>query len=355
MALLHFDGFETYWGSDADLYRQMLSSDIYITTNSVPSLETSVARTGSQSLNVSYSKYYNYRHPTTFSNDTVYFGAAFYFETGDSQYLVKFMDSAYKEQISIRRQATTNVLALYSSSGVAIYAGTIPLALDTWYYIEGKIKITNNTSAGDAIFKINNVTDISIPAGYDICGQSNTSLRYLNFNSMFLYTGMYIDDLYVCDDTGSYNNTFLGDCIVEAKNPNGNGSSTQWDGSDGDQTDNYLLVDDGATLDNADYVEAQNISETDLYAYENLLFEPDTIYGIRIKTNIFKAGVGERKYKLMCRSNSTNYEIEEYNMGQGTDDSITDDDIIIETDPATSALWTKNNFDLAEFGVALSN
>lgn len=64
----------------------------------------------------------------------------------------------------------------------------------------------------------------------------------------------------------------LGDVRVEDLGPIGNGAANQWVGSDGNSTDNYLLVDDDATT--TDYVGSATSGQQDLYALEDVLAAP---------------------------------------------------------------------------------
>lgn len=54
---------------------------------------------------------------------------------------------------------------------------------------------------------------------------------------------------------------------------NGNGVSSQWDGSDADSTDNYLLVDEVLPDDDTTYVESVDSLDLDSYTMENITLE----------------------------------------------------------------------------------
>jgi hypothetical protein len=94
-----------------------------------------------------------------------------------------------------------------------------------------------------------------------------------------------IDDIYVLDTSdgtatqGRTNNARLGPIKIESIYPNGNGATNDFVGSDGNSTDNYLLVDEVGTPNTADYVESTTVGHRDLYEHGNL-----TSVGI---TNIF--------------------------------------------------------------------
>src|SRR5437764_673985 len=78
-------------------------------------------------------------------------------------------------------------------------------------------------------------------------GRSSTNIEMLSCNcSGNIGLGgvgrAYLDDLYVCDATGTTNNTFLGDVRVHTLVPSGNGTDSGLTGSDGNQVNNYQLV-----------------------------------------------------------------------------------------------------------------
>ena len=93
------------------------------------------------------------------------------------------------------------------------------------------------------------------------------------------------DDVYLMAGTGD---EFLGDCTVATLLPTGNGFVNQFVGSDGNSTDNYLLVDEQPPS-STDYVGSATTGQQDLYTLTNLtgsgtvLAVAPTIYAVRAR------------------------------------------------------------------------
>jgi hypothetical protein len=117
-----------------------------------------------------------------------------------------------------------------------------------------------------------------------------------------------LDDLYVNDDSGSApENTYFGEAfVVESITPGGNGASSQWMGSDGDQVNNFQLVDDTGN-DDTDYVKSGTLNNIDTYAMGDLTNTSGTVIGISHYFVAKKDDVATRKIASTIRTNSTNY------------------------------------------------
>ena len=76
---------------------------------------------------------------------------------------------------------------------------------------------------------------------------------------------MACDDVAINDTTGAENDSWVGNGRIRAIIPNGNGASSQWVGSDGNSTDNYLLVDDVPNDGDTTYVRTSAAAQTDDY------------------------------------------------------------------------------------------
>ncbi len=138
--------------------------------------------------------------------------------------------------------------------------GNIALADATWYLIEWHLSIADS---GLSEIKIDGVADASYS------GDTKPDVNTIVDNIYWSHPGgsngsMYIDDIALNDTTGGADNSWCGDGRIIAMAPNADGDSSQWDGSDGNQVNNYALVDDippGGT----DYVESDTTDEVDLY------------------------------------------------------------------------------------------
>jgi hypothetical protein len=76
-----------------------------------------------------------------------------------------------------------------------------------------------------------------------------------------------VDDLAINDSAGADENTWCGEGEVIVLRPNGNGDNSQWTGSDGNSTDNYLLVNE-TPPDTSSYVQSNTSGQIDDYELE---------------------------------------------------------------------------------------
>jgi hypothetical protein len=135
----------------------------------------------------------------------------------------------------------------------AIFTGSV------WCFIEVKVVISDTVG----IVEVRKDESVVLTYNGDTRNGTATTVGYID-SIVPAGINIDIDDLWV-DDAG-----YLGDKTVEWLTPNGNGSSSGWLGSDGNSTDNYLLVDDPTTANVTDYVAASVSGTLDLYTMGDL-------------------------------------------------------------------------------------
>jgi hypothetical protein len=216
-----------------------------------------------------------------------------------------------------------------------------------WYYVE--FKVTVNDSTGVVVMNIDGSEDINITSQDTRNGGNATADR------VRLYTGwndggddLILDDWYVCDSTGSANNDILGDSHIEGIVPSGAGSSTQWTPN---ASDNYTRVDDADPDNDSTYVEEDDATGKDLYAYGNLARLTAGIKGVQV--NIYGRNTNAstvRTVKATAKTGST-----EANGGNIAFSGVTWDHAygVFEQDPDTATTWTVSGVNGAEFGMEL--
>lgn len=224
-----------------------------------------------------------------------------------------------------------------------------------WNYVEASCKPSNSSSAGDCKIRINGQEVFSCDAGEDFLHSNN-----IDSNIYIVRLGCttggttvygYITDVYICDSSGSVNNTFLGDCSIETLYPNANGNNSDFMGSDGNQTDNYLLVDDATHTGDTDYVYDDTVDQIDLYGFDNLTEAIQTIHGVIVEPTIRKDDGGGRTARAMIRRSSTNYEGAELFPSTSYNQYPT----VWEQDPSTSSAWAETGVNSAEFGLTIES
>jgi hypothetical protein len=222
-----------------------------------------------------------------------------------------------------------------------------------WNFIEVKFKGSSSSSAGDFSVRVNGAEVVSCDAGDDYYESANISawtykITIGNTTPSDQSESQYYDDIYVNSADGTKNNTFIGVCAVDVLYPNGNGYSSDFDGSDGNQVDNYLLVDDPQSTDDTDYIESNTATDKDTFTFDNSP-TADTIHGLSLVCLAKKVDAGFRSIYLLCRRSSTDYRATNLISITGTSYFYTND--IMEDDPSITDAWTNTNLDAAEFGV----
>jgi hypothetical protein len=236
------------------------------------------------------------------------------------------------------------------ATGTLLGTGTFSFSNNTHYYIEAKI--TFNDTTGVVVVKVNtSTTDLNLTSQDTNNGAGNQATKVrLGYDGNGSGGSFDMDDFYVLDTTGSApTNDFLGDCRVEALFPNGNGNSSVLAGSDGNSTDNYLLVDEAAPNSDTDYVESSTVNDKDTYTFTNLTPTTGTVYGVQVLPFAKKTDAGARSIASVARLSAT--EVDSSNKTLTSSYIYLPD--IREAKPG-GGVWSISDVNSAEFGVKVT-
>jgi hypothetical protein len=191
-------------------------------------------------------------------------------------------------------------------NGTLLGSYTLPTITYTeWYYIEAKVTLSD--TVGTVEVKLNGQTVISLTGQDTKNGGTKAVLDSIGVGAPQTLNNVHngIDDFYLCNGAGSVNNNFLGDVVVEALYPSGDGSSSQFTGSDGNSVSNYLLVDEPNGIILTDYVEDTVSGHKDLYAIGNLVRTSGPVYGIQVTDHLVNTDAGAVSAKVSLKSGAT--------------------------------------------------
>jgi len=147
-------------------------------------------------------------------------------------------------------------------------------------------------------------------------------------------------------------NTFLGHIRFGALTPNGNGASSQLVGSDGNSTDNYLLIDDGYDSDyDSTYVQSPTVGDKDTYALPSLPSTPLAIVAVQSVIKARKTDAGSRGITPLLRSGGTDYQMATEHFLGTSHDTFTQFALV---DPATAAAWDAAGIAAMEVGMEVT-
>lgn len=279
----------------------------------------------------------------TTSHATAIMGFGFRATVSGSNYVSRLMEGGgATEHGGVRFNGTF----LQVNRAGTLVTGTTAIVTNRWYYVELKYVVHDTT--GSYELRIDGVTELSAT---NVDTRNGGTSGVIDSFTIGTVSGSNVNyeyaDIYFCDGAGSTNNDFLGDVRVEALFPNGNGNSSQLVGSDGNSTDNYLLVDETTTTNaTTDYVQSATTGEQDTYTYTNMTALTGTVYGLQILPYGIKADAGTRSIYSVARVAG----VEENGPIKPLSASATYYPDIRETKPGGGA-WSISDVNGAEFGV----
>lgn len=216
-----------------------------------------------------------------------------------------------------------------------------------WFYFEFKALISN--TVGTVELRVNG-TSVCSATSVDTQDSANAYVdrfRIAHTVSGYIHQ-IWIDDLYVLNGVSAgtpANNDFLGDISVKALLPNGNGNSSGMTGSDGNSTDNYLLVDEDPVV-TADYVESDTQGTKDTYAMETLSDTNVSVLGVQTSIVQAKDDSGTKYLRTVLRTESTDY----VGTSRALSETYTVENDIWDENPNTSVAWTTTQIGAVEVG-----
>ena len=239
----------------------------------------------------------------------------------------------------VARRGTESGTVLWTTSANTIVPGV-------WAYIE--LKVTLSDTVGVCDLQVNGSSLATFSGDTKNAGTS-TVLESLVLTPN-LPVQQTFDDLYVCNGAGSVNNNFLGDVVIETLYPNGNGNSSQLLGSDGNSTDNYLLVDEPGTPSTSDFVGSPTVGQKDTYAFTNLV-KVGSVFGVVAHAFAHKTDAGSVNGRILARPTSTDFAGPNFSPAVGTAASANGTKTTWELNPQTTAAWTTAEVNASEFGI----
>ena len=266
-------------------------------------------------------------------------GFAFKFDTGAYNIvsgLCKFFGDSEIGQINLYADGQLQWEGYSDAPDTSISNYT--LKPGNWYYIETRIIISETGSINIKVNDIDWINEDSIDT--TVGGLQVKQLRLLGSSVGNKY--FWFDDLYICNNQGTKNNTFLRDSRVSELNPDGAGNYAQFSPSSGN---NYECVDD-ADWSGVDYVESETDGQIDTHSYEDFPDSLGDIKAIQI-CNGSKTFVesDSSQIKHVIRKDSVDY----ISAARDLTDDIHAAFEIYEEDPEDSQDWTKAKLDVTEF------
>jgi hypothetical protein len=238
------------------------------------------------------------------------------------------------------RHSSNNSMWTINVGTTILAAASEGLPLNQWAYLEVEYLPASNPT-GRIIIRKNGTIIL------DYTGDTRSTTSVTKPDMIVISPGyspaptIVIDDFYLTDTSGSYNNTFKGDVEVRALAPNGNGTYSQFTGSDGNSVDNYDLINDTTYTD---YVESSTVGNKDSYQLEDV--SGVNIHAAQSVVRGAQTSGGMAAVRPFVRVGSTDYPGGTQYLGQQNVSTH-----IYEVNPATSAAWTAGDINNTEVGV----
>ncbi len=140
-----------------------------------------------------------------------------------------------------------------------------------------------------------------------------------------------------------------GEGFIVYLKPSGNGNTSDLVGTDGDSTDNYLLVDDDPIDATTEGVVTGTDGDYDTYDLETLPASANSINAVAVTCTAFKDGTTINNLVGVVRIGSTDYDSEDAFDGS-LSASVGPYSLPFVVDPATGARWTASAVNAMEAG-----
>ncbi len=188
--------------------------------------------------------------------------------TTDYAYIYRWLSGATQVG-AIRYDRAEGYIAAYVGTSRVAYvtAASVGLdATDTWFALGLDLKL----AASDGWIYLYKDGLLILSFDGDTLGATGKTtvdqIQYGGGSSGSWQSYAYFDDLYIDDTTGETAPAPVPDRRFALIIPNNNGDKSQFTGSDGDQVNNYQLIDEIPPNGDTDYVKAESADLVDLYA-----------------------------------------------------------------------------------------
>lgn len=219
------------------------------------------------------------------------------------------------------------------------------IALNTYQYIEVNVLFAASTT-GSVAGQVNGINVFSVTG----IATSSSGNSYANtvqvLNGSGFSNNFQVDDLYMCDGSGTINNDFLGDVSIKLLLPNGNGAFSNFGQVGGTSGEHYTSVDEVPPDDDTSYVFSSNPGDVDAYTLSSV-GSPSAIVAIQLVASARKDDSFTRVLALGFGDGTT------FDFDAGY--SLTSNYVMYtqpyDEDPISSAPWTISNLNNGQIAI----
>lgn len=249
-------------------------------------------------------------------------------------------------QVGLRYNVDGSVSVLGPAGGVLGTSAPAVVTSPTAVLNHFGIVATFHDTTGAVTVYVNTIAVLTL-TNVDTKATGNAYANQVNIGE-FTSNGQecFFDDFYVCDTTGSTNNTVLGDVRVECKFPDAAGTTANMAAVSGA---NYTNTDDNPANDDTDYVSSSVVGDKDTYNFAALTSTTGAVLAVAVNLTDRKDDSGSRTHAALARLSGT----EVAGTAYAPTTSYAIHQTIFETKPGGGA-WTISDVNSAEFGHKIS-
>ena len=244
--------------------------------------------------------------------------------------------------IDVKRNVVSGEIEVYRNTTLLGMTSGAGLLMGVWAYLEVKIKCSS--SAGTVDVRVNGVNRLSLTGQNTKNGTDNYhNVAVIGCSNYFI-----IADVYVLDNTGSFNNDFLGNVKVVPLFPSSDTATLQWTPSTAGT--HYTLVNETKDNDDTSYVEDATSGQVDLWGYQAAP-SLGTIAGVQVNTTC--RDTDANTFSLITRvvSGAT---ISDDSAQAVNTTSYVSKQRIVATDPNSGVAWAASGLNAAQFGIKVA-
>lgn len=312
---------------------------LFFDINYLGAASASIARSGTYSYYGNNAVMYGSKFVTGISE--AYFRIGFYAASMAGRILAWYSDSGANEMGSLRVNASTRKLSLYTGSGTLVATGTHVLSLSTWYLLEVHVKIDNTTGVLEA--KLDGISEASFSGDT----QPSTATTFDKITYFMQDNNTYYDDLAMNNTSGGSDNSWCGDGRIVALLPNAAGDLSQLTNSAGTSVNNYTYVDERPSNGDTDYVEGAVVDNKDLYNLSAIGLTNIIVKRVwaeaRARDTVASGGL----ISLVIKTNSAEYASSDFSLLTSYT-AVKGPEYLIN--PNTATLWTISDLDALQVG-----
>lgn len=273
------------------------------------------------------------------------------------RYAVYATGATVNTQLRVRSETNADVMAfnyainqpiqvyLYGTSWSLLGATSVNVPNATWQLIEMHIRF--HPTAGIIEIKQDGVMTFFYRGGTSLQGVPCRLIQWENAANSFAY----VDDIAINDTSGTEDNSWPGDGYTVLVPVVAQGDAADWNGSDGDKTDNFLLVDDVPADAETSYIFAGAPGAKDLYVPGAFALTEDAIQRVWVAGHVRKLFTFSQGVEFGIKQDG----IEPWSAAQllPTASYAVLRSTFWTTNPVTNAAWTEDDLNELQVGIRI--